>query len=615
MERMERESQHKVADRQRESRRHAAERRAAELYAAERRAAEHQEAELYAAERRAAEHQDAGPVTTPNRSTTYRARVKYLKADIDRMEDLVRAVEAGEQAVVEQQPAVQLPPEVGRHGKIKELRRQAEALVETLNSMVIADEQGEDSEGQGGGEAEPWTEESGQGGLGAEEGGGQGGPGADEESANERSSLGAMELDAEGGQEGLGAEKGGSQGGPGAEEGDGQGGPGAAEGDGQGGPGADEESADKRSSLEAMELDAQPDIGLGKNPPAPVDEDVWQSDHESDKDYEDSQSESDSEDSTTTESSKCSEPGPVQYETQGLDVRVQNNWPNLRDYEKVEVLDKGIADLKRKLRLKKFRPEGQHRTNYEAVLDFMNAQRVMLAGARRTPRLKKFTAIKMASSNPPSRKDLALFVAMTNGHSFRVQRRILRDETAWIKEREIRAPQQGKTSRLHSILEDEGVQLAVKEYTAQAGDKISAEGMRKAVERYLADPENSFDQEDGHILSKTFLEMEHIDTTNAQRREDAYHDEDAGNAGNRQDRRFVGHHVRFRRVKKGLSVRTMERWLHWMGYNWKEVRKGIYKDGHEREDVVSYRQETFLPVTGLTLTPLYHLSSRSITLP
>jgi hypothetical protein len=144
------------------------------------------------------------------------------------------------------------------------------------------------------------------------------------------------------------------------------------------------------------------------------------------------------------------------------------------------------------------------RNNYEAVLDFMRAQRVVLAGARRKPRIKKFTAIKMASSNPPSRKDLALFVAMSNGHSFRVQRRILRDETAWIKEREIQAQQQGKTSRLQSILEDEGVQLVVKEYTAQAGDKISAEGMREAVERYIADPENSFDQEDGCILSKTF---------------------------------------------------------------------------------------------------------------
>lgn len=43
-----------------------------------------------------------------------------------------------------------------------------------------------------------------------------------------------------------------------------------------------------------------------------------------------------------------------------------------------------------------------------------------------------------------------------------------------------------------------------------------------------------------------------------------------------------------------LSARTAVRWLHQMGYDWKEVKKGIYKDGHERQDVVQYRQETFL---------------------
>jgi hypothetical protein len=37
-----------------------------------------------------------------------------------------------------------------------------------------------------------------------------------------------------------------------------------------------------------------------------------------------------------------------------------------------------------------------NRNNYEAVLDFMGAQRVVLAGARRKPIIKKFT-------NPPSR--------------------------------------------------------------------------------------------------------------------------------------------------------------------------------------------------------------------
>ncbi|KAA8895513.1 hypothetical protein FN846DRAFT_911692 [Sphaerosporella brunnea] len=83
----------------------------------------------------------SSPATpTPDKSTLYRSRMKYLKATIEKMEGLVEAAEAGEQ-VVKKQSAVQLPSEAGRHGKIKELRMQAEALVEKLNSMVIADEQ------------------------------------------------------------------------------------------------------------------------------------------------------------------------------------------------------------------------------------------------------------------------------------------------------------------------------------------------------------------------------------------------------------------------------------------------------------------------------------------
>lgn len=39
-----------------------------------------------------------------------------------------------------------------------------------------------------------------------------------------------------------------------------------------------------------------------------------------------------------------------------------------------------------------------------------------------------------------------------------------------------------------------------------------------------------------------------------------------------------------------------------MGYDWKEVKKGIYKDGHEKLDVVQYRQTVFLT----TLEKLQH---------
>jgi hypothetical protein len=324
--------------------------------------------------RRSKEHQggSSGP-STPHPSTVYWARIMHLKADIERMERIVASVQAGEQTAVEQS-AIQLPPEAGRHGKLKELRRQAENLVEKLNSMVIADEQeeahgsegreGEDREGksrEGGGRKEEGAEGQRRPGEG-EDGRGQGGQGEDGEGRRGKGEDG-------GGQGGKG-EGGGGQGGKG-EGGGGQGG--KAEG-GEGRPRTEEESADKRSRPEGMELDERPEIQSEGNLSAPIgpaeDAEEWQSDHESDINYEASDSDSDSDsktDSTTTESSKSPEPasGPVQYEARGLEERVQQHWSNLRDYDKVEILDRGIADLKRKLRLKKFRPEGQHLTNYE----------------------------------------------------------------------------------------------------------------------------------------------------------------------------------------------------------------------------------------------------------
>jgi len=40
-----------------------------------------------------------------------------------------------------------------------------------------------------------------------------------------------------------------------------------------------------------------------------------------------------------------------------------------------------------------------------------------------------------------------------------------------------------------------------------------------------------------------------------------------------------------------ISESTAQRWLAKLGYELKEVKKGVYVDGHEREDVVAYRQK------------------------
>ena len=46
---------------------------------------------------------------------------------------------------------------------------------------------------------------------------------------------------------------------------------------------------------------------------------------------------------------------------------------------------------------------------------------------------------------------------------------------------------------------------------------------------------------------------------------------------------------------KTISLATARRWLKKMGFRWTVNPKGQYVDGHEREDVVTYRNHTFLP--------------------
>ncbi|KIJ10549.1 hypothetical protein PAXINDRAFT_164241 [Paxillus involutus ATCC 200175] len=48
-------------------------------------------------------------------------------------------------------------------------------------------------------------------------------------------------------------------------------------------------------------------------------------------------------------------------------------------------------------------------------------------------------------------------------------------------------------------------------------------------------------------------------------------------------------------LTKSISLVTAERWMKTCGFRWTVARGGQYVDGHEREDVVFYRQNVFLP--------------------
>ncbi|KAF7343545.1 hypothetical protein MSAN_01975000 [Mycena sanguinolenta] len=49
------------------------------------------------------------------------------------------------------------------------------------------------------------------------------------------------------------------------------------------------------------------------------------------------------------------------------------------------------------------------------------------------------------------------------------------------------------------------------------------------------------------------------------------------------------------KVVHGISVATARRWLHEQGFEYTEVKKGLFYDGHERPDNVDYRQNEFIP--------------------
>jgi hypothetical protein len=53
--------------------------------------------------------------------------------------------------------------------------------------------------------------------------------------------------------------------------------------------------------------------------------------------------------------------------------------------------------------------------------------------------------------------------------------------------------------------------------------------------------------------------------------------------------------LRFK-LKKTISLATAQRWMRVMDYRWTKTPNGQFVDGHERDDVVEYRQLIFLPI-------------------
>ncbi|THV05625.1 hypothetical protein K435DRAFT_816328 [Dendrothele bispora CBS 962.96] len=57
----------------------------------------------------------------------------------------------------------------------------------------------------------------------------------------------------------------------------------------------------------------------------------------------------------------------------------------------------------------------------------------------------------------------------------------------------------------------------------------------------------------------------------------------------------IGNDITAEKLVSYLALRTARRYLHTLGYRFTSSKKGQYADGHERKDVVDYRDKVFLP--------------------
>ena len=116
----------------------------------------------------------------------------------------------------------------------------------------------------------------------------------------------------------------------------------------------------------------------------------------------------------------------------------------------------------------------------------------------------------------------------------------------------------GCHTKLSSLFNDEEVQLFVKDFVSSKKEEITASLLAQAVTEFVGS------QEMGANVQSS-LEFAEAGTDDGEQR------------------------------PRSLKARAARNWLKSMGYTWRQAQKGVYIDGHEREDVVKYRQDVFLP--------------------
>ena len=199
-----------------------------------------------------------------------------------------------------------------------------------------------------------------------------------------------------------------------------------------------------------------------------------------------------------------------------------------------------LEKLVHMLRSKRCPVVGQDRERHEMVRDFMRMK------------LKNWSV---------SRKECSHVVAIGRGKGSFVERCLLQWVRSWQQSGVVERSRRGRHSKVVSWLEDERVAMKVREWIKMKGEEVTSQTFAAAFANVLKELEDAEEVE--NLVGETFKELQK-------------EEED----------------MREKRVSRKVSIqaRTAREWLNRMGYRWKSVSKGVYVDGHERDDVVEYRK-------------------------
>lgn len=185
----------------------------------------------------------------------------------------------------------------------------------------------------------------------------------------------------------------------------------------------------------------------------------------------------------------------------------------------------------------------QDRKRHDGVLTFMNMQLSRDADGKNKQRI-----------------DLSKRASEGQGKGKWYAENLRKWEKDWIRHRQIPNGKQGMTS-VKSWVSDEGLASFVREWMAAEGVNATAYNLARAAREYLKSDKI------GDCL-KDLIERANPMKTDT----------------------LIG-----RDKASEVRVRTARKWLRRLGFEFSDVKRGVFKDGHEREDVVAYRRDVFLP--------------------